>query len=62
MTDSHPAAGCEFDERAPVKTLRDDIAIASLTGLIMAGFDAKLIPDNAYMLADRMIAKMKEGK
>lgn len=44
------------------KTLRDEIAIASLTGLIMAGFDVRVIPVNAYKLADLMIEKMQKDK
>lgn len=61
MTDNHPAAGSEFQEQPPVKTLRDEIAIASLSGLIMAGFDVRVIPINAYKLADLMIKKMKDS-
>jgi len=62
MTDNHPASGLEFEESIPVKTLRDEIAISVLNGLITAGFDVKVIPANAYKLADLMIDKMQKVK
>lgn len=61
MTDNHPAAGLEFQNSTPVKTLRDEIAISVLNGLIIAGFDVRVIPLNAYKLADLMINEMKKA-
>jgi len=60
MTDNHPAAGLEFQEHSPVKTLRDDIAIASLSGFVASGHAVKTIPQKAYELADGMLAEMKK--
>lgn len=59
MTDSQPNP--TVGKEKPIKkTLRDEIAISVLNGLIIAGFDVKVIPANAYMIADLMIHRMKK--
>ena len=58
------------DPDTPVKTLRDEIAIAALTGIVggywgteqLSGLGPNEFADEAYQIADAMLAARKESE
>ena len=54
----------EREPDTPAKTLRDEFAMAALTGLLAhaSGEDPRRCPAMAYVLADAMLTARKESK